>query len=118
MRNAFEAYPSALGSPFREDFTRSLGARASLHGRAAADFEAAEEGELAGAAMHHELLSKVPNDYLLNEDRVSMYHGLEVRVPLLRPRLIELARQVPMAMHFERDASLSGKGTQDQRLAR
>jgi asparagine synthase (glutamine-hydrolysing) len=45
-----------------------------------------------------ELEQKMVNDFLLNEDRVSMAHGLEVRVPFLDRELVSYAASIPAAL--------------------
>jgi asparagine synthase (glutamine-hydrolysing) len=42
-----------------------------------------------------EIENKMVNDFLLNEDRVSMAHGVEVRVPYLDRDLVEYACRIP-----------------------
>ncbi|MCA8939584.1 MAG: asparagine synthase (glutamine-hydrolyzing), partial [Planctomycetes bacterium] len=87
LRNAFDSHLRAIGSPFSREFAAEQSHRPSLGDRFAKDFARYAEGQDANAllvgAVQHELTSKLPNDYLLNEDRVSMAHGLEVRVPFL-----------------------------------
>lgn len=39
---------------------------------------------------------------LCKVDRASMAHGVEVRVPFLDPELVELAFQIPLALHYRR----------------
>ncbi|MEM1179405.1 MAG: asparagine synthase (glutamine-hydrolyzing) [Acidobacteriota bacterium] len=43
-----------------------------------------------------ELRTKMVNDFLLNEDRTSMAHSLEVRVPFLDRDLVRYAREIPV----------------------
>lgn len=43
-----------------------------------------------------EMQTKMINDFLLNEDRTSMAHSLEVRVPFLDRELVRFARRVPV----------------------
>jgi asparagine synthase (glutamine-hydrolysing) len=45
-----------------------------------------------------ELEQKMVNDFLLNEDRVSMAHGLEVRVPFLDRELVDYTSRIPTAL--------------------
>lgn len=42
-----------------------------------------------------ELHTKMVDDFLMNEDRTSMAHGLEVRVPFLDPDLVRFALGIP-----------------------
>jgi len=47
-----------------------------------------------------EARTKLVNDFLLTEDRVSMAHSLEVRVPLLDKELLELAFPLPSSFKY------------------
>jgi asparagine synthase (glutamine-hydrolysing) len=49
-------------------------------------------------ALMAEFDTKLVDDFLLNEDRVSMAHGLEVRVPLLDRDLVAFATGLPVGM--------------------
>jgi asparagine synthase (glutamine-hydrolysing) len=51
-------------------------------------------------ALRAEFDTKMVNDFLLTEDRVSMAHGLEVRVPFLDRELVQLAWQIPVTLKF------------------
>ncbi len=48
-----------------------------------------------------ELRAKMVDDFLANEDRMSMASSLEVRVPLLDREIVELALSLPLAVKFE-----------------
>lgn len=50
---------------------------------------------MAAAFMRFELQNKIVDDFLFNEDRMSMAHGLEVRVPFLDRRVVELVSRFP-----------------------
>ena len=52
-----------------------------------------------------EFHTKMVEDFLNNEDRVSMAHGLEVRVPFLDPDVVAFARAIPGRYKFR-----EGKG--------
>ncbi|MBI4405593.1 MAG: asparagine synthase, partial [Deltaproteobacteria bacterium] len=59
----------------------------------------------ANPDVHNELLAleartKLPNDFLLTEDRVSMAHSLEVRVPFLDKELVNLAFSLPSSHKY------------------
>ncbi|HLE85669.1 MAG TPA: asparagine synthase (glutamine-hydrolyzing) [Thermoanaerobaculia bacterium] len=49
-----------------------------------------------------ELRSKMVDDFLANEDRMSMASSLEVRVPLLDREVVELAFSLPLEVKFRR----------------
>ena len=48
--------------------------------------------------LYAEFHTKMMDDLLLNDDRVSMAHGIEVRVPLLDKQLVEYAFSIPAGM--------------------
>ena len=48
-----------------------------------------------------EFRAKMVDDFLANEDRMSMASSLEVRVPLLDREIVELALSLPLAVKFE-----------------
>jgi asparagine synthase (glutamine-hydrolysing) len=47
----------------------------------------------------------LPCDILTKVDVASMYHGLEVRTPLVDVQVVEMAAQIPLQMRFGRDNS-------------
>jgi asparagine synthase (glutamine-hydrolysing) len=49
-----------------------------------------------------EFRSKIVDDFLANEDRMSMAHSLEVRVPLLDLEMVRFAFSLPLEVKFER----------------
>jgi asparagine synthase (glutamine-hydrolysing) len=55
-------------------------------------------GSMVVQALRAEFETKMVNDFLLSEDRVSMAHGLEVRVPYLDHELVKLAWQIPATL--------------------
>ncbi|MDD5541368.1 MAG: asparagine synthase C-terminal domain-containing protein, partial [Candidatus Marinimicrobia bacterium] len=53
------------------------------------------------AIAYVEFHSKMLNDYILTEDRMSMAHGLELRVPFLDRDLVEFAFTIPAGMKMK-----------------
>ncbi|MEM6794026.1 MAG: asparagine synthase C-terminal domain-containing protein, partial [Acidobacteriota bacterium] len=53
-------------------------------------------------ALRAEMRTKMVDDFLLNEDRVSMAHGLEVRVPFLDRDLVRYAATIPAGLKIRR----------------
>jgi asparagine synthase (glutamine-hydrolysing) len=66
------------------------------------------EGSLCEQALEWDFIVKLPNDFLLVEDRMSMAHSLESRVPFLDNELIDLAFSIPFSRKF---GSTSGSTT-------
>jgi asparagine synthase (glutamine-hydrolysing) len=58
-------------------------------------FESPAEGDLAERAAYADLHGFLPENVLRGSDRMSMAHGLELRVPLCDHRLVELCMKVP-----------------------
>jgi asparagine synthase (glutamine-hydrolysing) len=52
----------------------------------------------------------LPNALLAKVDVASMYHGLEVRVPLLDHHVVELAARIPATLNLQRNVSSSSLG--------
>jgi asparagine synthase (glutamine-hydrolysing) len=52
--------------------------------------------------LYSDLRAYLPEDVLFKVDRMSMAHGLEVRVPLLDHQLLEWLFRLPFAMRFRR----------------
>ena len=48
-----------------------------------------------------EFRAKMVDDFLFNEDRMSMANSLEVRVPLLDPEMVRFAFDLPLRVKFE-----------------
>lgn len=59
-----------------------------------------EEEELVDKALYWDFTTKLPDDFLLVEDRMSMAHSLESRVPFLDNELVELALSLPQSAMF------------------
>ncbi len=51
--------------------------------------------DVLGAMLDADLRHTLPTDMLAKVDRMSMRHGLEVRVPFLAPEVVSLARSIP-----------------------
>ncbi|HET6585824.1 MAG TPA: asparagine synthase (glutamine-hydrolyzing), partial [Nannocystaceae bacterium] len=58
-------------------------------------FQAPLRGDAVERAAYADLHGFLPENVLRGSDRMSMAHGLELRVPLCDPRLVELAMQIP-----------------------
>lgn len=59
-----------------------------------------EDASLCEQALEWDFTVKLPDDFLLVEDRMSMAHSLESRVPFLDNELIDLAFSIPFSRKF------------------
>jgi asparagine synthase (glutamine-hydrolysing) len=50
------------------------------------------------AALEFDQKTLLPNDFFVKADKMSSAHGLELRVPFLDPRLVELSRRIPSGL--------------------
>lgn len=64
-------------------------------------FEACRELPPLDAIAYVEFHSKMVNDYLLVDDRMSMAHSLELRVPFLDKDLVEFAFTIPASLKMK-----------------
>jgi asparagine synthase (glutamine-hydrolysing) len=60
-----------------------------------AGYATASGDDPLGGMIAADLVTLLPDDYLVKVDRASMAHGLEVRPPLLDHELLELAARIP-----------------------
>jgi asparagine synthase (glutamine-hydrolysing) len=58
--------------------------------------------DMVAQTLRAEFETKMVNDFLLSEDRVSMAHGVEVRVPFLDHEFVKLAWQIPTKLKYFR----------------
>jgi asparagine synthase (glutamine-hydrolysing) len=56
---------------------------------------------MVAQTLRAEFETKMVNDFLLSEDRVSMANGLEVRVPFLDNELVNLAWRIPTKLKYQ-----------------
>jgi asparagine synthase (glutamine-hydrolysing) len=63
--------------------------------------DATTDRTLSETAFHCDLTTKLPDDFLLVEDRTSMAHSLESRVPFLDNDLVDLALSLPHSGRFD-----------------
>jgi asparagine synthase (glutamine-hydrolysing) len=54
-------------------------------------------------AQYMDYQTYLPSDILTKVDIASMYHGLEVRTPLIDLNVVDVARKLPMRMRVQRD---------------
>jgi asparagine synthase (glutamine-hydrolysing) len=58
-------------------------------------FNAADSDELVDRMLHTDLMTRVPDHNLVNGDRMSMAHSLEVRAPFVDYQVVEFAARLP-----------------------
>ena len=83
-------YTPEYGERIERDVIDHLGAR----------LRSAPVGDRRDAFVHADLTGFLPDDILFKVDRMSMAHGLEVRVPLLDHRLLEWVLHLPVDLRF------------------
>lgn len=83
-------YTPEYGERIERDVVNDLRAR----------LRSAPVGDRRDAFVHADLTSFLPDDILFKVDRMSMAHGLEVRVPLLDHRLLEWVLHLPVDVRF------------------
>ncbi|MEZ4752298.1 MAG: asparagine synthase-related protein [Bdellovibrionota bacterium] len=97
LRNAFDHSPFLLNA---------LYASPSKHWRnysieALRPYFDEKDPDVLNALLRLEARTKLVNDFLLTEDRVSMAHALEVRTPLLDKTLVEFAFALPSSAKYQ-----------------
>lgn len=98
LRNAFDHSPGLMKDiygKFQQD-RRFQSCRALL------PLFKSDGKDILGALMLMEMRTKMVNDFLQMDDRVSMAHGLEVRVPFLDRDFMETALSIPTAWKYYR----------------
>jgi asparagine synthase (glutamine-hydrolysing) len=96
LRNAFDHSPYWMRTIYGDERSEWFGATRS----ALAPYFDAENPDLMNELLRLEARTKLVNDFLLTEDRVSMAHSLEVRVPLLDKELVDFAFSMPSHWKF------------------
>ena len=89
----------AFGRRLREADGPSTIERVRQHG------PAFDDESLAERARRYDLAVKLPDDFLHVEDRTSMAHSLESRVPFLDNALVDLALSLPVERLLDTDGS-------------
>src|SRR5262245_44871389 len=73
-----------------------------IGGQQMADAVEAAPGDALGGMIAADVAMLLPDDFLVNGDRASIAHGLEVRPPLLDHELLELAARIPARWKIHR----------------
>jgi asparagine synthase (glutamine-hydrolysing) len=99
LRNGWDLGPAIANELYRPEWRRRIGVSTR---DAFAPFFDRPDLPLAEQVQWAELRSKMVDDFLANEDRMSMASSLEVRVPLLDREMIELALSLPLEAKLRR----------------
>ena len=102
LRNVWDHDPAAWGNIYGPRMLSEPLAPTERHFEPY--FHQGRSSDVVGESLWLELHTKMIDDFLLSEDRVSMAHGLEVRVPFLDPDLVRLAFSIPTSMKMPRFA--------------
>jgi asparagine synthetase B (glutamine-hydrolysing) len=93
---------------FSESLKRQVCRPGSLNGRNGAIdpedtqyFDTAYATDLLDRALYHDLHTYLPEDILAMSDRLSMYYGLELRVPFVDHPLVEFCATIPSSMKIQ-----------------
>lgn len=96
LRNGFDHNPSLLGQIYQHPRDSWQGMTA----RALSPYFHPENPDVFDELVRLEARTKLVNDFLLAEDRMSMAHGLEVRVPFLDQELLRFAFSLPSSYKY------------------
>lgn len=96
LRNGFDHNTNLLHSLYEDPPERWHHAST----RALTPYFDDKDPDLLNAILRLEARTKLVNDFLLTEDRVSMAHALEVRVPFLDKELVDFAHRLPSAYKY------------------
>lgn len=99
LRNVWEFDKAFYSKIYHPDF--DIGQLTPVTQLFAPLFSEASELPVLDAIAYVEFHSKMVNDYLLVDDRMSMAHSVELRVPFLDKELVEFMFTVPMAQKIK-----------------
>ena len=97
LRNTFDHNPALLERLYGEYPAHWR----ELSRQALEPYWESEDPDVMDALLLLEARTKMINDFLLTEDRVSMANSLETRVPLLSKRLLTLAFSLPSSLRYK-----------------
>jgi asparagine synthase (glutamine-hydrolysing) len=104
-RSSLSGYPHSLPASACEAFLRDLPSLVNTHELERNLNEKRSSGlpsNALNAALAADVGSWLPDNLLMKADRMSMAHGLEVRVPFLDHRVVELAFRMPPSLKRRR----------------
>jgi len=99
LRNCWDYDRSFSREIYQADFTANSLSRTQTYFDEI--FDACRDLPPLDAIAYVEFHSKMVNDYLLVDDRMSMAHSLELRVPFLDRDLVEFAFSIPAALKMK-----------------
>jgi asparagine synthase (glutamine-hydrolysing) len=99
LRNCWDYDKRFFGTIYQPDF--EVDSLMNVHTYFDDIFNACRDLPPLDAIAYVEFHSKMVNDYLLVDDRMSMSHSLELRVPFLDRDLVEFAFTIPAAMKMK-----------------
>lgn len=98
----YQSYLSSLDSPARinlySDEFRQQMPFANTEALGTRFFDLARAGSVVDRALFQDLKMYLPDDILALSDRLSMLHSLELRVPFLDHKVVELCSRIPAQM--------------------
>jgi asparagine synthase (glutamine-hydrolysing) len=99
LRNVWDHHPSAFAQLYGPAWEgRELAGTDTQFAR----YFQPEIGTATEQALWAEMNTKLVDDFLMNEDRTSMAHGLEVRVPFLDRDLVRFGMSIPIQLRMRR----------------
>ena len=87
---------------WRPEYHGSLNSDCDVFDRA---HEVSQHWDRVAYAQYLDYQTYLPCDILTKVDVASMYHGLEVRTPLIDLRVVDVARQLPLTMRLRQNGS-------------
>ncbi|NND35268.1 MAG: asparagine synthase (glutamine-hydrolyzing), partial [Saprospiraceae bacterium] len=101
IRNTWDFDQSFYQSVYNPDFIRKLSDSHQVAKSFIPLFNSVKEASALDQVLFAEIHSKMVNDYLLVEDRMSMSHSVEERVPFLDIDLVQFAMDIPISLKIK-----------------
>ena len=101
IRNTWDFDQGFYRSIYNPEFSKKLGKDHQVAKSFLPLFNAVKESSPLDQVLFAEIHSKMVNDYLLVEDRMSMSHSVEERVPFLDLDLVQFAMDIPISLKIK-----------------